>query len=205
MYYKSQDGGTIIEGLEAVQRRPTMYIGATPGRSPSYRLLEVLADAIANDTPAPQEIRALLWSESAITVAWDGAPLPIEPLNDKGVWHPALYHLFMYVAAGAPPLGRFFFGAILNALSERLVVSTIHDNCRYRVVFARGTVVTLLKPTTCRQPLGTNWVTFRPDTAIIGGDAVTWADMQHMVASTERRASPRICVEDHSGEEAHWY
>jgi DNA gyrase subunit B len=201
--YKSQDGLKIIEGLELIQRRPTMYIGATPGRSPSYRLLEVLADAIANDTPGPEEIRVLLWSGSAITVAWDGVPLPIEPLSDEGVSHPAFYHLFMYVAAGTPPLGRFFFGAILNALSERLVVSTMHDNCRYRVVFARGTVVTLLKPATCRLPLGTNWITFWPDTAIIGGDAVTWADMQHIVASTERQGSSRFCVEDHSGEEAH--
>jgi hypothetical protein len=110
----------------------------------------------------------------------------------------------MYVAAGAPPLGRFFFGAILNALSERLVVSTIHDDCRYRVVFARGAVVSLLKSTSCRQPLGTNWITFRPDTAIIGGDAVTWADMQHIAASTGRQGNPRFCIEDHSGEEAHW-
>ena len=201
MYYKSQDGLTIIEGLEAVRRRPTMYIGATPGRSPSYQLLEVLADAIANDTPVPQQIRVLLWSGSAITIAWDGVPLPIEPLSDEGVSHPALYQLFMYVGAGAPPLGRFFFSAILNALSERLVVSTIRDNCRYRVVFARGTVVGLLHPTTCRQPLGTNWITFRPDTAIIGGDPVIWADIQAIVG---RQGGTRIFVEDHSGEEADW-
>ncbi|WP_315779953.1 MULTISPECIES: hypothetical protein [unclassified Bradyrhizobium] len=203
--YKSQDGLTIIEGLEPIQRRPTMYIGATSGRSPSCRLLEVLVDAIANDAPAPQEIRVLLWSGSVITVAWDGVPLPIEPLSDEGVSHPALYYLFMNVAAGAPPLGRFFFGAILNALSERLVVSTMHDDRRYRIVFSRGTVVALLKATTCCQPLGTTWITFRPDTAIIGGDAVTWADMQHIVASTERQGSPRFCIEDHSSEEAHWY
>jgi DNA gyrase/topoisomerase IV subunit B len=89
--YNTQDGLTITEGLEPIQRRPTMYIGAMAGRSPSCRLLEVLVDAIANDTPAPREIRARLWRRSAITVAWDGAPLPIEPLSGEGVSHPALY------------------------------------------------------------------------------------------------------------------
>jgi DNA gyrase/topoisomerase IV subunit B len=203
--YKTQDGLTIIEALEPIQRRPAMYIGAEePDRSPSHRLLEGLVDAIANDTPPPHEIRIRLWNGSAITVAWDGVPLPIEPFAPRGgdVSHPALYQLFMYLAAGVPPFGRFFFGAILNALSERLVVSTMHDDHRYGVVFAKGMVVTLLQRKTCRQPFGTNWFTFRPDTATIGGGPVTWADMQRIATS---QGISRICVEDHSGEEAEWF
>jgi hypothetical protein len=111
----------------------------------------------------------------------------------------------MSVAAGAPPFGRFFFGAILNALSERLVVSTMHDGHRYRVVFAKGMVAALLQGTSCLQSFGTNWFTFRPDTGIIGGDSVTWADMQCIAAWTGRQGSPRIRVEDHSSEEANWF
>jgi hypothetical protein len=184
-----------------------MYIGAEePGRSPSHRLLEGLIDAIAHDTPPPQEIRLGLWSESAITVAWDGAPLPIEPVDPsgKGVLHPALYQLFMYVAAGTPPFGRFFFGAILNALSERLVVSTMHGDRRYRVAFAKGMVATLLQPASCGRPLETIWFAFRPDTAIIGGGPVTWADLQHIAERIGRQGGLRIRVDDHSGEEADW-
>jgi DNA gyrase/topoisomerase IV subunit B len=205
--YKTRDGLTIVKGLEAVQRRPAIYIGAEePSRSPSHRLLEGIVDAIANDTPPPREIRVGLWSGRAITVAWDGVPLPIEPFDPSGggVSHPALYQLFMHVAAGTPPFGRFFFGAVLNALSEQLVVSTMHDDHRYRVVFAKGMVVALLQRASCRHPFGTNWFTFRPDTAIIGGDSVTWAGMQHIAAWIGRRGSPRIRVEDHSGEEADW-
>ena len=201
--YRALDGLTIIEGRERIRMRPAMYIGAEPGRSPSHRLLEGLVHAIANDTPPPQEIHVRLWCGSAITIAWDGVPLPIEPFvpRGRGVPHPALYQLFMYVAAGAPPFGRFFFGAILNALSERLVVSTMQDGQRYRVVFAKGLLLTLLQPKSCRQPFGTTWFTFRPDTAIIGGDPVSWADVQGIAA---RQGSVRICVEDHSGEEADW-
>jgi DNA gyrase/topoisomerase IV subunit B len=203
--YKTQDGLTIIEALEPIRRRPAMYIGEEePGRSPSHRLLEGLVDAIASDTPPPQEIRIRLWNRCAITVAWDGVPLPIEPFAPRGggVSHPALYQLFMYLAAGAPPFGRFFFGAILNALSERLVVSTMHDGHRYRVVFVKGLLATLLQPTSCRQPFGTTWFTFRPDTATIGGGPVTWADMQRIATS---QGSSRICIMDHSGEEAEWF
>ena len=139
--YETRDGLTILEGLEPIQRRPAMYIGAAePGRSLSHRLLEGLVEAIAGDTPPPQEIRVGLWSGSALTVAWDGVPLPIEPFDrsGEGVSHPALYQLFMHLAAGTPPFDRFFFGAILNALSERLVVSTMHGDHRYRAVFAKG-------------------------------------------------------------------
>jgi hypothetical protein len=118
-----------------------------------------------NDTPPLHEIRIRLWNWSAITVAWDGVPLPIEPFAPRGggVSLPALYQLFMYLAAGAPPFGRFFFGAILNALSERLVVSTMHDDHRYRVVFAKGMVVTLLQRKTVKpaanplEPIGSHF------------------------------------------------
>jgi hypothetical protein len=68
--YKTQDGLTIIEGLEPVQRRPAMYIGAEePGRSPSQRLLEGLVDAIANDTPPP-------WKFASDYGAGPQSPLP---------------------------------------------------------------------------------------------------------------------------------
>jgi hypothetical protein len=77
----------------------------------------------------------------------------------------------------------------------------MRDGRRYRVVFAKGLLLTLLQPTNCRQPFGTTWFTFRPDTAIIGGDPVSWADMQDIAA---RQGGARICVEDHSGEEADW-
>jgi DNA gyrase/topoisomerase IV subunit B len=181
-----------------------MYVGASePGRPAAARLLEGLVDAIAHDTPRPQEIRVQLWSGSVITVAYDGAPLPIEPFvsGTAGVSHPALYYLFMHLYAGGAPFDRFLFGAILNALSERLVVSTMRDSDRYRVVFAKGNVVRLLHRTSCPRPLGVTWFTFRPDIAIIGGDQLTLADVERIA---ERQGSPRVFVEDHSGEETDW-
>lgn len=210
MDYKTRDGITIIEGLEVVRRRPAMYIGAEePGRTLTSRLLEFMVDGVAHDTPSPSEIRVLLWRERATTIAFDGAPLPVEPIarpaND--VAHPALYQFFMYLFAGAEPFGRTLsVGAILNALSERLVVSTMHGDARYRVVFAQGRLVSLLSRTQCDQPLGTTWFTFRPDPTLITGAPLS---MHEATEVTERVAAsvkgPRIIVHDRATEEPDWH
>jgi DNA gyrase/topoisomerase IV subunit B len=179
-----------------------MYLGeAELGRSSCFRLLEGLVDAIADDAKPPREIRVRLWSDSVISVAYDGTPLPVEPVAQFGAVHPAILPLFMHLGAGAPPCGLFVFGPILNALSERLVVSTMRGDQRYRVVFARGMIVSLLQATACAEPPGITWFTFRPDTTIIGDGPVTGAELRAMA---EREQAPRIVVEDHSGEEADW-
>jgi topoisomerase-4 subunit B len=194
----------IIEGLDVIRRRPDMFIGpAEPDRSPALRLPNALVDAIASLVPSPQEIRVQLWRKSTITVAWHGTPLPIAPFTPIGrrLPRPAIYELFLCMATGVPSFESFLIGAILNALSERLVVSTVHDGQRYRVAFSKGRLVSLLDIVSCDQPLGTNWLTFNPDIEAIGGDVLTWADMQCLAM---RHEGPRICTEDHSEENADW-
>ncbi len=76
MAYKGPQGITIFEALEPVRRRPAMYIGGEDVHpSPRVRLLEYAASEIAHERP--QEIRILLWGEDAVTIAYDGSPLPI--------------------------------------------------------------------------------------------------------------------------------
>jgi hypothetical protein len=151
-----------------------------------------------------------LWRHDAVTIAYDGSPLPIEPFGRPvdGVSHPALYEVFMYLLAGAVtrPSGRVFFGPVLNALSERLVVSTMHACHRYRVVFSKGMIVSLLSRAHCDCPLGTRWLTFRPDATIIAGEALTSGDVQRIAESVGRTAEGvRIRVEDRMTEDADWY
>jgi DNA gyrase/topoisomerase IV subunit B len=110
----------------------------------------------------------------------------------------------MHLLAGGP-YDRFLFGAILNALSERLVVSTMRDGQRYRMVFAKGMLVTLLQRVHCQEALGTTWFTFHPDPIVVAGDPLTSADMQRITTSAGRPASVPIRFEDRSGEEADWF
>jgi len=209
MAYKAPGGGiTILEGLEAVRRRPAMYIGGEePHPSRRVQLLESVVDEIAHEPQA--EVRILLWREDAVTIAYDGSPLPIEPFSRPidGVAHPALYQSFMYLFAGGMlPFGTAAFGPVLNALSERLVVSTVHAGDRYRVVFSKGKIVSLLSRTHCDRPLGTTWFTYLPDATIVTGATLTPADAHGIAERVGRKAEGvRIRVEDRMAEEADWY
>jgi len=209
---KTADRITVLEGLEAVRRRPAMYIGPED-EHPSARLLELAVTDIAWEW-RPQEVRVLLWREDAVTIAYDGRPLPIEPCARPvdDIPYPALYRSFMHLLT--PAVNGM---AVLNALSEQLVVSTMHDGRRYRGVFSKGMIASLLGRTSCDRPLGTTWLTYRPDATIVAGEALI-PDNLHGIAEhvglnlhgiAERfglnTAGVRIRVEDRMTEDADWY
>ena len=211
---KTADWITVLEGLEAVRRRPVMYIGAEDGHpSRRARLLELAVTDIAWEW-RPQQVRILLWREDAVTIAYDGRPLPIEPCARPvdDIAYPALYRSFMHLLT--PAVNGM---AVLNALSEQLVVSTMHDGRRYRGVFSKGMIASLLHCVHCDCPLGTTWLTYRPDATIVAGEVLTPRDVHgipervalnmHVIAerfglNTE---GVRIRVEDRMTEDAHWY
>lgn len=195
----------VIEGLEAIRRRPTMYLGeATSERTLCSLLVECVVGSIVAESPAPAALRLLLWSDGAVTVAYDGERLPIEARETRtGVAHPELYSLFMSIFGPRRPLQ--FGAAIVNALSEKLVVSTIHDGVRYRAAFSRGGLVSLLSKAPSDEPLGTNWLTFKPDTAIIPG--VLDAAEAERIVTRVRSANPAVpaSVADRSSEKPDWW
>ncbi len=211
MAYKASDI-IVLEGLEAVRRRPALYIG--PGdEHPSRRarLLELAISDIAYERQ-PEEVRILLWREGVVTIAYDGRPLPIEPARPVGdVPYPALYPSFMYLLT--PAMNGM---AVLNALSERLVISTMHDGRRYRGVFSKGMIVSLLQSRHCDRPLGSTWLTYLPDTTIIAGEVLTLGDVQRIPECVGRTVQQiaehfgrtvedvRIRVEDRMTEDADW-
>ena len=69
----------IIEGLEVIRWRPSMYIGAgvAEGSSLCPRLVEAALNGVVDDVPAPSAIRVTRWRDGVFTIAWDGEPLPI--------------------------------------------------------------------------------------------------------------------------------
>ena len=199
MAYNARDI-EILQGLDAVRRRTAMYIGGEDVHpNPRVRLLEATVRAIVRERP--QEIRVLLWRDDVVTVAYDGTPLPIEPFgfpSDGVVRHPALYRLFLNV-----PMGPLYFCAVLNALSERLVVSTMHAGECYRVLFAKGGIVSLLRRTHCNDPLGTTWLTYLSDTTILPGEALTRGDVYGVIERVGKSAEGvEIRFEDRMTEDA---
>jgi DNA gyrase subunit B len=211
---KTADRITVLKGLEVVRRRPALYIGTQDEQqSTRARLLELAVSDIAYEW-RPQEVRILLWRQDAITIAYDGRPLPIEPparpVDD--IAYPALYRSFMYLFV--PSMNGM---AVLNALSEQLVVSTMHDDRRYRTDFSKGMIASLLSYDPYPDlPLGDTWLTYRPDTTIVSGSALTQNNLHgiaervgmnlHNVAerfglNTE---GVRIRVEDRMTDDADW-
>jgi topoisomerase-4 subunit B len=193
----------LLIGLDVIRRRPSMYIGdETPEMSLCTRLVELVVMDVVTDVPSPTAARLILWDGGVFTVAFDGVPIPIRPLAvpSDGVPHPELYRFFLYLTHAQRTLAA---GAtVLNALSERLVVSTMHDGHRYEAMFARGAIVQLLARTPCDAPLGTNWLTFRPDPSIITGDL----DVEAAEPIVERAARDAVRVElvDRTSEKADW-
>jgi hypothetical protein len=96
--------------------------------------------------------------------------------------------------------------AILNGLSERLVASTIHASDRYRVVFAKGEIVSLLGRRHCKRPLGATWFTYLLDATIVAGELLTPDDAHGIAERVGRKIGDvRIRVEDRMTEGADWY
>lgn len=146
-----------------------MYIGdATDGRTLCSRLVECIVGNVSAESPAPTAVRLIVWAGNVFTVAYDGEPLPIHPVERGGVSHPELYTMFMTLLAPSGPL--YMGAAVANALSARLVVSTVHEGGRYRAAFSRGGLVSLLFAAPTEETLGTNWLTFKPDPEVTPGE-----------------------------------
>ena len=144
-----------------------------------------------------------MWRRGALTVAFDGEPFPVAQtarLPRGEIMHPAIYHLFMLMLSGSD----FFAGAMVNALSERLVVSTIHEGHRYRASFSRGGLVGLLDRVDCAERLGSSWLTFAPDREILSGDADE-TSTRAVVERTKALVPDVDCsFVDRSSDEADW-
>jgi DNA gyrase subunit B len=204
MGYTSRDID-VIEGLEAIRRRPSMYVGdATGGRTLCSRFLECVVGNVAAESPPPTAVRLIVWMGNALTVAYDGEPLPIRPVVGPGaISHPELYTMFMTLLAPGSPLA--LWAAIANALSERLVVSTMHENTRYRAAFRRGGLVSLLSKTPTDESLGTSWLTLKPDADVVPG-AIDATEAEAIVRRL-KDATPAVHLTtvDRTNEKPDWW
>lgn len=206
MTYASRDL-EIVEGLDVIRSRPAMYVGSADAEhSLCSRLLQCAISNIAASTPSPTAIRLTLWSGGAFTLAFDGEPLSIalETPRAAGLPQPALYERFMRLTnPGADPLG--VAAVVLNALSECLVVRTVHDGVWYRAAFRRGALVSLLsKAEELEESLGVNCLTFLPDSAVVPG-AVAAAQARRLIQKlTPDSPDLPMSAIDRAAEKPYW-
>ncbi len=162
----------VLEGLEAVRKRPGMYIGSTSSSGLHHLVYEIVDNAIDEALAGYcNEITVSIEEGNAITVTDNGRGIPVD-LHATG--RPALEVVYTVLHAG----GKFGGGgykvsgglhgvgaSVVNALSEWLVVEVSKDGACYQMKFSRGNVTQEMTVIGKTDKTGTK-VTFLPDKEI---------------------------------------
>ena len=160
----------VLEGLEAVRKRPGMYIGSTGSRGLHHLVYEIVDNAIDEALAGfCNNIVVEIMPGDVIRVVDDGRGIPVDTQSTTG--QSALTVVFTVLHAG----GKFGGGgykvagglhgvgaSVVNALSEWLEVEVCKDGCRYKQRFERGDAVYALQDKGPCEGSGTT-VTFKPD------------------------------------------
>ncbi|EMF0285671.1 DNA topoisomerase (ATP-hydrolyzing) subunit B [Enterococcus hirae] len=163
----------VLEGLEAVRKRPGMYIGSTSSEGLHHLVWEIVDNSIDEVLAGfATKIQVIIEKDNSITVIDDGRGIPVDIQAKTG--RPAVETVFTVLHAG----GKFGGGgykvsgglhgvgsSVVNALSTQLDVKVYKDGNVYYQEYRRGAVVDDLKIIEQTDRNGTT-VHFIPDTEI---------------------------------------
>ena len=176
----------ILEGLEAVRKRPGMYIGSTSLKGLHHLVYEIVDNSVDEALAGEcSHIEVFINEDNSITVVDDGRGIPVGINKKSGL--PAVQVVFTVLHAG----GKFGGGgykvsgglhgvgaSVVNALSEWLEVLVETDGKAYKQRYERGKVVTLLEEIGTTDRHGTT-VTFLPDKEIFEETVFDYPTIKH--------------------------
>lgn len=175
----------ILEGLEAVRKRPGMYIGSTSLKGLHHLVYEIVDNSVDEALAGEcSHIEVFINEDNSITVVDDGRGIPVGINKKSGL--PAVQVVFTVLHAG----GKFGGGgykvsgglhgvgaSVVNALSKWLEVLVETDGKAYKQRYERGKVVTELEELGATDRHGTT-ITFLPDEEIFEDTVFDYATIK---------------------------
>ena len=199
----------VLEGLEAVRKRPGMYIGSTSVSGLHHLVYEIVDNAIDEALAGYcKHITVTINPGDSITVTDDGRGIPVDIQAQTG--RPAMEVVFTVLHAG----GKFGGGgykvsgglhgvgaSVVNALSQSVVARVYKNGSIYEMKFSRGHITQEMKIVGTTEKTGTE-VTFQPDPEMFDTLVYDYSTLhERMREEAFLNAGLSICITDARGEE----
>src|SRR5918999_1510401 len=165
---------TVLEGLEAVRKRPGMYIGSTGARGLHHLIYEVVDNSVDEALAGEaDQVEIVIHPDNSVTVTDNGRGIPVDTMSKEK--KPAAEVVLTVLHAG----GKFGEGggykvsgglhgvgvSVVNALSEWLHLTVWRDGHEHKQSYERGAPTTALEKGDKTDRRGTS-ITFLPDLEI---------------------------------------